>query len=153
PDLELAGRARADVPHRARHDDLFRVGPGLDVEIDLEVRRARHRERRLRERRWRRRPLGRGGGGFLRAPGKQQDAGGDERRATRAQAAISAAALESTASPRSAVLAVSTIFPGASCHISVTIVSPGKTTPEKRTSKDLSRDGSLPQYAWRTARP
>ena len=41
-----------------------------------------------------------------------------------------AAALEST-SPRS-VRAVSTTLPGSTCHMSVVMVSPGKTTPAKR---------------------
>jgi hypothetical protein len=65
---------------------------------------------------------------------------------------ISAAAPVSTASPRS-VFAMRTIFPGSTCHMSVVMVSPGKTTPENRTSKDLSRCGSLSHHAARTARP
>ncbi len=43
----------------------------------------------------------------------------------------------SSAWPRS-VRAVRTTFPGATCHMSVVIVSPGNTTPEKRTSNALS---------------
>src|SRR5207245_794660 len=76
----------------------------------------------------------------------------ERREPTSRQGTTSAAALDSTASPRS-VLAVSAIFPGASCHMSVVIVSPGKTTPEKRTSNDFMRAGSSRQYAFSTARP
>src|SRR5262249_55697181 len=68
------------------------------------------------------------------------------------QATTSAAAEVRTASPRS-VLAARTIFPGSTCHMSVVMVSPGNTTPEKRTSNDLRRAGSFPQYAASTARP
>src|SRR5262249_13649165 len=63
-----------------------------------------------------------------------------------ARAGPSAAAPVSTASPRS-VLAVSAILPGSTCHMSVVMVSPGKTTPEKRTSKDLRRSGWLSHHA------
>src|SRR5207244_3288297 len=123
----------------------------LAERADLEVWRAGGWERRLGDGRL-------GGFGCLRHLGGPGAAGGEQQRrrerreATSRQGITSAAAPDSTASPRS-VLAVSAIFPGAICHMSVVMVSPGKTTPEKRTSNDFMRAGSLRQYARSTARP
>src|SRR5690348_15883006 len=69
----------------------------------------------------------------------------------RVHQAIVAAALD-RASPRS-VREVNTIVPPPTSHMSVVSVSPGKTTPAKRTSNVFMRAGSLPQNADSTARP
>src|SRR5437762_5655355 len=60
----------------------------------------------------------------LGAAGGERQREEERREPTSRQGTTSAAALDSTASPRS-VRAVSTIFPGAICHMSVVIVSPG----------------------------
>src|SRR5207249_7648032 len=132
-DPQVTALTRPDVPDRGRDEPLASVGAPLRIDgADLEAGIPRRRKRRLGDRR-----LGR-----LRSRGcRRRATARDEQRSDQqrnrdargAQDATSAAALERTASPRS-VFAVRTIFPGASCHMSVVIVSPGYTTPEKRTS-------------------
>src|SRR5207249_8233416 len=116
---------------------------------DREIGGRRRRKRLLGERRGRR-----GGGSrrrrLVRAPDDERGTG--QSAPEPPQVATSAAAPVSTASPRS-VFAVSTIFPGEICHMSVVIVSPGNTTPEKRTSNDSRRSGSELHHAARSARP
>src|SRR5439155_23409063 len=150
--LDVAALARAGVEHRGLDVQLGAVvAPPLADRPDLEARRAGGGELGLGDRRLR--GLGRlRRGRRLGAAGGARAREGERREPTSRQGTTSAAALDSTASPRS-VLAVSTIFPGAICHMSVVIVSPGKTTPEKRTSNDFMRAGSPRQYAFSTARP
>src|SRR5581483_10687212 len=149
PHREVAARPRARVPHRPLDVELPAVGARglLEIAPDREVDRGRGGERLFAER------GGRRGRRRARRPRRGRAAREEERRSDEpSQVATSAAPAESTASPRS-VIAVSTMRPGATCHMFVVMVSPGKTTPEKRTSNAFSRAGSLPQKARSTARP
>src|SRR5262245_27458332 len=152
PDRDRPGGSRAHVLDRPFDEDGVAVGAArLADRADGEGGGAGRLERRFRER-WRDdgwRWWWRGPRAARRRDGEH---GQQDRPRRPRQAATPAAAALSTASPRS-VLAVRTICPGPTCHMSVVIVSPGNTTPEKRTSDDLKRAGSLSHQASSTARP
>src|SRR5262249_44114660 len=143
-DVAAVAGARARVHNRPFNEDGGAVGAAALLDgADAELGGARFRQRSFGERRGRR-GRGRRGRGLLGAAGEEHHAREERREAPAPQVAISAALPARTASPRS-VFATSTTFPGAICHMSAVIVSPGNTTPEKRTSKALRRAGSFPQ--------